>query len=63
MVARCDQCACIRINPAEPLISKSLPGRSWEVLGVDLFHSKGQTFLLVVDYYSRFPKDPISLSL
>lgn len=56
MVARCEQCARTRINPAEPLISTPLPGHPWEVLGMDLFHSKGQTFLLVVDYYSRFPE-------
>ncbi|XP_037529171.1 uncharacterized protein LOC119406504 [Rhipicephalus sanguineus] len=56
LVANCEQCAFTRVNLAEPLVSTALPGRPWEFLGMDLFHLNGQTFLLVVDYYSRFPE-------
>nr|XP_050038416.2 uncharacterized protein LOC126535656 [Dermacentor andersoni] len=31
-------------------------GHPWEFLGMDLFQLNGQTFILVVDYYSRFPE-------
>ncbi|XP_037515404.1 uncharacterized protein LOC119391827 [Rhipicephalus sanguineus] len=56
LVANCEQCTSTRVNLAEPLVSTALPGRPWEFLGMDLFHLNGQTFLLVVDYYSRFPE-------
>ncbi|XP_037509314.1 uncharacterized protein K02A2.6-like [Rhipicephalus sanguineus] len=52
----CEQCTSTRVNLAEPLVPTALPGRPWEFLGMDLFHLHGQTFLLVVDYYSRFPE-------
>lgn len=56
MVTNCEQCASTRVNLSEPLVSTPLPGRPWEMLGMDLFHLNGQTFILVVDYYSRFPE-------
>nr|XP_050038393.1 uncharacterized protein LOC126535627 [Dermacentor andersoni] len=40
----------------DPLLSTALPGHPWEFLGMDLFHLNGQTFILVLDYYSRFPE-------
>lgn len=55
LVANCERCASTRVNFAEPLVNTPLPGRPWEVLGMDLFHLNGQTFILVVDYYSRLP--------
>ncbi|KAM7298633.1 uncharacterized protein ISCGN_019211 [Ixodes scapularis] len=56
MVTNFEQCASTRVNLSEPLVSTPLPGRPWDMLGVDLFHLNGQTFILVVDYYSRFPE-------
>nr|XP_050038007.1 uncharacterized protein K02A2.6-like [Dermacentor andersoni] len=56
LVANCEQCASTRVNFAEPLLSTALPGHPWEFLGMDLFHLNGQTYILVVDYYSRFPE-------
>lgn len=44
------------MNLAEALVSTTLPGRPPEFLTMDLFHLNGQTFLLVLDYYSRFPE-------
>eukprot|EP00057_Strongylocentrotus_purpuratus_P018713 XP_011673187.1 PREDICTED: uncharacterized protein K02A2.6-like [Strongylocentrotus purpuratus] len=38
----------------EPLMSSSFPSRPWERLGMDLFELKGKSFLIVVDYYSRW---------
>nr|XP_050043744.1 uncharacterized protein K02A2.6-like [Dermacentor andersoni] len=56
LVANCEQCAPTRVNFAEPLLCTALPGHPCEFLGMDLFHLNGQTFILVVDFYSRFPE-------
>nr|XP_037273152.1 uncharacterized protein K02A2.6-like [Rhipicephalus microplus] len=56
LVTNCEQCASTRVNLAEPLVSTVLPGRLWELVGVDLFHLRSQTFILVVDHHSRYPE-------
>ncbi|XP_064462835.1 uncharacterized protein K02A2.6-like [Ornithodoros turicata] len=56
LVTNCEKCAGTRQNPAQPLMSTDLPSRPWEVLGLDLFHLNGQEFVMVVDYYSRYPE-------
>jgi len=38
----------------EPLIPTELPSRPWQKLGSDLFEYKGATYILVVDYFSRY---------
>ena len=54
-----DQCkACQEYQnsqQSEPLKQHNIPQRPWSVLGTDLFEIKGQHFLIVVDYYSKFP--------
>ena len=32
-----------------------LPTRPWEKLGTDIFEFTGLKYLMIVDYYSRFP--------
>ena len=32
-----------------------LPTRCWEMLGSDIFQFNGANYLIIVDYYSRFP--------
>ena len=39
----------------EPAISMEVPSRSWERIGADLFMQGGRWFLLVADYYSKYP--------
>ena len=56
MVKSCVECSKhVRVN-CEPMISTPLPEYPWQVVGSDLFHHKGTTYLLVVDYFSRYPE-------
>lgn len=41
---------------SEPLIGTPTPRRAWLQLGVDLFELAGRHYILIVDYYSRFPE-------
>ncbi|XP_054765371.2 uncharacterized protein K02A2.6-like [Lytechinus pictus] len=54
MISNCTTCAIHRPQVNEPLMTSSFPSRPWERLGMDLFEHKGKTFLIVVDYYSRW---------
>ena len=38
-----------------PAIQPELPTRPWEKLGTDIFEFSGSKYLMIVDYYSRFP--------
>ena len=42
-------------QPKLPLMQPDLPTRPWEKLGTDIFEFKGLKYLMIVDYYSRFP--------
>lgn len=54
VVNSCHICAESRNDCAEPLIQTPLPKYPWQRAGTDLFHFKGKTYLLVVDYFSRY---------
>ena len=57
IVEKCDICAKYRVNNAkEPLMSHPLPERPWAKVGVDLFDCNGDEFLVIIDYYSKFPE-------
>ena len=55
-IQRYPTCAEMAVNLCEPMISSSLPERPWQKLGADLFYYRGKNYLLVVDYFSRYPK-------
>ena len=56
MVKTCDPCN--KHQPAQPklpILQPDLPTRPWEKLGTDIFEFNGEKYLMVVDYFSRFP--------
>ena len=54
MVTNCHKCIEHRKPNRESVISSAVPERPWQVLRTDLFSLNGRTYLLVVDYVSRF---------
>ena len=54
MVTKCSICAKLRPERKEPLMPSEMPSRPWERVGTDLFEHGKSTFLLMVDYYSRW---------
>ena len=53
-VRSCLECQQSAILPREPLLQSPLPSHPWERVTSDLFEHKKSTYLLVVDYFSRF---------
>ena len=53
-IKSCPVCQKTTTPNKEPLISTPLPSHPWERIALDLFELKGSTYLLTVDYYSRF---------
>jgi len=54
LVKGCHKCKEFRLKPREPLVCSSWPERPWWRLAVDLCTKDGRTYLVVVDYYSRY---------
>ena len=54
LVRECPTCIKTKTNRAEPMIPSQLPERPFQKVGTDLFEWKGQEFVLVVDYFSRY---------
>ena len=54
MVNKCSICAEFRPEHKEPLMATSYPGQPWVHVGTDLFEFKGKTYIVVVDYASRW---------
>jgi len=55
-IQNCRECREHAVQRKEPLIPTPLPTHPWEEVGADLFQLKGTTYLLVVDYFSRYPE-------
>ena len=62
MVTNCRKCIEHRKPNSEPMIPSAVPARPWQVLGTDLFSLNRWTYLLVVDYFSRFMEISILLA-
>ena len=54
MIENCNPCCKNFQIRSEPMISSVLPQHPWEKIGTDLFELKGNSYLLLVDYFSRF---------
>ena len=56
-INRCDLCQQFRnAQHNEPMISHKIPNTPYDKLGVDLFEINNKHFILVIDYYSKFPE-------
>ena len=56
MVSSCQTCNEFQhAQPNEPLLQHGLPHRPWETVGTDLFSMDGDEYLIIVDYWSKFP--------
>ena len=57
MVSQCPICLRYRAsNVREPMIAHDIPERPWVKVGADIMTLKGKDYLVVVDYYSKFPE-------
>ena len=55
-VKKCSTCVKLTHPANEPMISSKLPKHPWERIATDLFELNKQTYILFVDYYSRYPE-------
>jgi len=57
IVAKCHKCVTFRKqNQKQPMIPHELPERPWSNFGADIFTFKEHDYLVVVDYFSNYPK-------
>ncbi len=56
MIKKCTVCIQKSSNRHEPLMTTDFPTRPWQKIAMDLFHYNKKWFLVVVDYYSRYPE-------
>ena len=56
LVKRCPECAREATPNKEPFITTALPEYPWQKVGSDLFTLKGVHYLVIVDYFSRYPE-------
>ena len=54
LVKNCATCRKCVQQRSEPLIPSNFPETPWQRVGTDLFEMKGHSYLLIVDYYSRY---------
>jgi hypothetical protein len=56
-VGRCSTCNMFRNQQCpEPLMPHPVPSNAYQKVGVDIFNLHGKDYLLVVDYFSKFPE-------
>ena len=56
MVQTCPECVKSSTPPWELMNSSTLPEHPWQKVASDLFQLHGNTYLLVVDYFSQYPE-------
>ena len=55
-VKKCAICAKESRANLQPMIATQLPDYPWQRVGTDLFQLKGSTYIIVIDYFSRYPE-------
>ena len=55
-VKQCRSCLTSKSQAPEPMLSTPLPSLPWQHIAADFFHFKSSDYLLIVDYYSRYPE-------
>ena len=56
VVRKCATCQEVhRAQPRKPLVPHETTSRAWQIVGTVLFVINRETYLLVSDYYSKFP--------
>ena len=55
-IQQCPECARDYRPNKEPLIPSTLPDYPWQQVAADLFQLKGSEYLVIVDYFSRYPE-------
>ena len=55
-VSHCSECCRDALPRREPLLTSTLPDYPWQKAVTDLFELKGATYIVVADYFSRFPE-------
>ena len=58
MIQKCRICSQHRTQHPEPLIPTSFPEYPWQRVATDLFECKKASYLLFIDYYSRYIEIP-----
>ena len=54
LIQKCPVCCKEQLQSMEPLIVSELPDRPWYKVATDLFQWKGASYLIIVDYFSRY---------
>lgn len=55
MIKNCSTCLQLQENHSfKKLQLREVPNGLWEVLGVDLFYFQSKSFILIIDYFSKF---------
>ena len=56
LVNTCSHCTQESIPRKEPLMPTALPEYPWQKVGSDMFTLNGANYVIVTDYFSRFPE-------
>ena len=56
VVKSCRECAKHTEAVTEPMLSSELPDYPWQRVASDLFYSQGKNYILLTDYFSRYPE-------
>ena len=54
LISKCPICCMQKLQHSEPLLTSPLPDHPWQKVATDLFEWRNCSYVLVVDYYSRY---------